>query len=178
MTNPREWVWTTGPAGLVRVAWSEGGNKRQVVVRTRRAKGGTLEIGELHFPDPTPATLRELRLGTVEKFVNTPGVREELLARMDEDAPDALAAFARVHVRAGTGAVGTIAAGAVTLERPARLDDDFYMRVLRARDHATGRGEPILRTLMDASGAPRNTVARWLKEAKRREKRLRAGAAV
>jgi hypothetical protein len=47
-------------------------------------------------------------------------------------------------VKTGAGVVGTSAAGAVKLERPASrgLDDGFYRQVLRAYDDAASRVTP------------------------------------
>lgn len=168
------WIATPGPAGLVRIAWTEPAGQRLAVVRARKAKGGRLRIAELHLRDPSPVGLRELRLGAIERYVNLSNVRAEILERMDEAAPDVFEAFAGITVKGSVrmGVRVQASTRGVTLDRPGRkgFDDDFYRRVLRAHDDATEAGLPVLRTLSDASGAPQNTVARWLKEARRRER--------
>jgi hypothetical protein len=133
--------------------------------------------------------LRELRLGAIERALNVEDTRAAVLERIGEEAPDVFAAFAnitvtratrgvtaRTYIKSGGATARPRGAGAVELKRPAtrELDDSFYREVLRAYDEAADVGLPIMRTLAEASGAPRNTVARWLKEARRREKRLRA----
>ena len=178
----------------MRIAWAEGGKQRVAVFRTRKARGGRLRLSGLHLPDPTPIGLRELRLGAVEQLINLPDVRAAILERMDEDAPDVFEPFSgitivtgatrglagRVCIKTGAGVAGTHASGSVELERPTTrkgFDDQFYRQVLQARDTAIRNGEPVLRALQEASGAPHDTVARWLKEARRRERLQRRKAA-
>ena len=185
------WVTTPGPGGLVRIAWAERDEQRVAVVRVRQAEGGRLRITELHLREPNPVGLRELRLGAIERALNVDDVRAAILEHIDDEAPDVFDVFAkitvtggtsgtaaRLHIKTGGATVRPRGSGVVELKRPANreLDDDFYREVLRAYDEAAEVGLPIMRTLADASGKPRNTVARWLKEARRREKRLRAGA--
>jgi hypothetical protein len=137
----------------------------------------------MHLKDPTPLGLRELRLGAVERLVNKPDIRAEILGHIDEEAPDVFEPFAeitvtgatqtglRIHIKAGGAFAGTHGGGTVKLERPAgrRLGPDFYRDVLRARDEAETNGQHVLRTLQEATGAPRETVRRWLKEARKLE---------
>jgi hypothetical protein len=168
------WVTTPGPGGLVRIAWVEGDKQRVAIVRVEQTGEDRLRIAELHLREPTPVGLRELRLGAIERLVNSTEIRAAVFERMDDEAPDVFGAFAGITVtgKARLEARVTIRTSGVVLERPTgrKLGDDFYREVLRAYDEATRKGLPVMRTLVEASGAPRNTVARWLKEARRRER--------
>lgn len=61
-------------------------------------------------------------------------------------------------------------AGPVKLERPAtrRLTPEFYRAVARAYTHAVKAGRNPRKALAEASDTPADTVARWIREARRR----------
>ena len=143
---------------------------KEVVVRVRKTRGGRLRISELHLQNPTPVGLRELRLGAVEKLVNLPHVRDVVLLQMGDEPPaDVFGSWTirgEVRIRPRSG----------KLERPGRkINDEFLRRVIAERDAAIERGDPIINALAESSGAPRDTVARWLKAARRLELADRGG---
>lgn len=166
---------TIGPGGLVRITWVEGDELRAVVVRVASSPGGGLRVSELHVEGPTPVGLRELRLGAIERLVTHPDRRAEILERLDEPSPDVFASFGSVYIKSGTATIGR-----GRLERPRRLDAEFFRQLAAEHKNAVEAMLPVLPTLSARYGAPPDTVARWLKQARRSgyiETRRRGGGA-
>jgi hypothetical protein len=151
----------------VRVGWYAGDDYLLAYAQFERAKSGQWRLGKVLFDPPTPEALRSFSGVRVENAVNAWPVLAKSLEE-SEAVPaeaDVRAMFKRVR--------GGMLVDRPRLERPAgkRLGDDFYVQVAAAYEGALAEGlRDPRQTLARDSGAAPDTVARWIKEARRRGK--------
>ncbi|MGH3082790.1 MAG: hypothetical protein ACRDNP_01800 [Gaiellaceae bacterium] len=157
-----------GWGGWVQATWRAGTSSELVAfVRFTEAEA-LLTLSELRLVEPWARRHRDLPLGRIENAVNAdPQMRFQLVLDMPKQIPnDDLVEFFRAKANVRGSRVRH------KLERPAgrRLDDDFYADVARAYADAVHFALNPRKTLAADSGTPADTVARWIREARKRSK--------
>jgi hypothetical protein len=150
--GPGLWVEATWPGGK---AWAryelDDDNK-------------ITRLAEIRVPNPTGDVLRRTPVGTIETAAAAHlELALALAIKRFESVPPDLADADFI----GTGVSPR---PRYRLKRPAgrRLDDTFYKNVGRAYRDAAARGLDPRQTLASDTGAKPDTVAAWVKEARRR----------
>jgi hypothetical protein len=196
----RFWSVRVGGGGWVNVQQHRSESPQppveNLLIRVEAEEDGRLRLHELHlFPTDGPVTvdrLRGIRVSGIEQLLNLPDEREAILARIDESKgrrfeveierflagfryprvyePD-LSASATVTALAPTVTIGEPVAPP-RLKPPAGrgYPDEFYERVAGAYRDAIRQGSRPIVTIANEAGVPRSTAARWVKEARRRDK--------
>ena len=159
--NDQRISFNVGMGGWTRVGW----DSRQALVRFElNPDGKTWRIADVWMRDPSRDVLRSLPLSRIENAANANAVVVLGLAigRTAEVPADPWTMFA--------GAPEPVPYDRLRLERPKgkQLDADFYKRVAIAYRGALADGENPRQTLARDSGAAPDTVARWIREARRR----------
>lgn len=168
-TDTRRLVVTPGYAGWAKVEWRAGEPDELVAfVRFEADELHVLRAVEVRVLEPWLPRLRDLPLARIENAVNADAVtRFELVQNLRRSlhGQEPATFFA---MRAAIS--GKELPPRVYLERPAkrRLDDAFYIEVARAYAGAVAWGLDPRKTLALDSGTPADTVARWIREARRR----------
>jgi hypothetical protein len=151
--------------GWTKVTW-RGGKGGTVVayVRFRVDEQLLMRVCELRITEQWVHLHRELPLGRIENAVNANAdLRSELHQHIDDDpGPDLALAFAmKAAVKRGMR---------YRLERPTsrRLGAEFFSHVARAYTDAVAFGLNPRKTLAADSDTPADTVARWIRETRRR----------
>jgi hypothetical protein len=155
--------------GWVRAAW-HAGEQDELVAYVRFAPvdehGLAWRVIALLVAEPSVRRYREIPLARIEAAVNADAlVKLELFTHRDgsigADVPSAFAM--KDSIKAGMSPRHR-------LERPSsrKLDDDFYVFVARAYADAVAWGlNPRKQLALDAE-TPADTVARWIRTARRR----------
>ena len=156
-----------GWGGWAQVTW-RGGKGETVVayVRFREDERLLMRVSELHVTEPWVYLHRELPLGRIENAVNASfDARFELHENIDKDPGVDLAQFFQMKTAIKKGM-----SPRYRLERPAsrRLGDDFYRQVAEAYTDAIAFGLNPRKTLATDSDTPADTVARWIRQSRRR----------
>lgn len=155
---------TPGWGGWVEARW-RAGKPDEIVAYVRFAlEGLRMCLVQLDIREPYTRLHRDLPLGRIENAVNADAnVRAELGLGLDQDPGRDLPTFfgMKRNIRG---------ASRYRLERPEtrRLGDDFYKAVARAYADAVAAGMNPRKTLADDSDTHADTVARWIREARRR----------
>jgi hypothetical protein len=121
---------------------------------------------ELWLPDPSPGLLRALPLNRIVHAVNASDESGQIAFGLAAGHKNPSPADLPAHFKDKRRRV----VQRYRLEKPAtrRLPPDFYQRVARAYRGAVEAGRNPRKTLAEDSGAPADTVARWILEARRR----------
>ena len=164
MADDRRISLLIGDGGWVRVGWYLGGDYLLGYARFEAARGGKWRISAAYFPEPTAEWLRSFPLGRVEIAVNASPVLAKSIAESEPAETLDVPAMFRGRPRGG------MLLDRPRLERPAgkRLGGDFFQRVAEAYQGALADGLNPRQTLARDSGSAPDTVARWVKEARRR----------
>lgn len=153
------------PGGWVHVTW-RGEVEALVRFEPEDPERYTLRLVELRMTEPWLERMRELSVSRIAHAAHADAdVRFELFQFMHEENDDpALAAAMKKSIQRGMTRH--------RLERPAkrRLDDAFFDSVARAYADAVAWGLNPRKTLATDSDTPADTVARWIREARKRGK--------
>ncbi len=120
-----------------------------------------------------PTDIRDLVLGKIESMLNTPGYAGAVLGSLRRSSgPDfsPVTDWKTAFRKAADLAVVGEEEGSLRIEVPAERvhSDEFYLTVARTFARALQRSKRPAVDIANASGVPRTTVHRWLKEARRR----------
>jgi hypothetical protein len=129
-------------------------------------KTQALRAAELRVTGESVRSHRDLPLSRVENAVNADAsLRYDLTLDMDKDPEADIPRFFSMKKAIKRGMTPP-----VRLERPAsrRLDDDFYKQVAAAYTDAVAAGLNPRKTLAADSATPADTVARWVRIARKR----------
>lgn len=171
MATPRLSL-TVGDGGWVEARFTARELPRPTVVYVRFALArDRWRAVELRVDNPTQQVLRAIPLARIEAAVNAsergralagPVVVMGLALGHENPTPPDLHA----HFRDRDRLIQT----PVQLARPQtrRLPDTFYMKVANAYTSAVQAGLNPRKALAEASNTPADTVARWIREARRR----------
>jgi len=157
-----------GFGGWAQATW-KGGKGEAVVAYVRFREDATrgwlvMHLSELHVTEPWVHLHRELPLGRIENAVNANAdLCLELHQHIDLDPGPNLAQHFQMKAAIQKGI-------RYRLERPAsrRLGDEFFSLVAKAYTDAVAWGLNPRKTLATDSNTPADTVARWIREARRR----------
>jgi hypothetical protein len=129
-------------------------------------------------PDPRQvdvATWRSVPIAEATTLANLPEYRSVILEHLND-------AGAELGIGEGIGDTQPVltvkrTGHAYKLPKPTgtRFPDSFYKRVADAFETAVTAGRPPGRTIAEANKVPETTVARWIREARRRELLAPAG---
>lgn len=170
MATSEQLSLAVGDGGWVRARFTPRDLPQQTVyVRFAPAKGRWRAV-ELRLDDPRQEILRSIPLSRIEHAVNASERGESIAGPVvfglaighDNPSPTDL----RAHFKDKRRRI----VSPVRLERPGtrRLTDDFYKDVARAYGAAVAAGHNPRKALAEASATPADTVARWIREARRR----------
>jgi hypothetical protein len=159
-------VWP-GPGGWVYVDW---GNGRAWIRFGLDEHNKLTRVTEVHVSDePTTEKLRQIPLGRIAAAVRADIAVQLPLAigRKEKLPPEFLSAPPKRF-----GEIVEKHKPRYRLKRPTarRLDDTFFKNVARAYTDAAGRGLNPRQTIHEDTGAPVDTVARWIREARAPER--------
>jgi hypothetical protein len=159
-----------GDGGWVRARFTPRDLPEQTVYVRFAPAGDRWRVIELRLDDPSQEILRVIPLSRIEHAVNASERGEAIAGPVvfglavghENPSPEDLRAHFKNKRR--------LIASPVKLERPAtrRLSDDFYRDVARAYRYAVKVGRNPRKALAEASATPADTVARWIREARRR----------
>jgi hypothetical protein len=159
-----------GDGGWVRARFTPRDLPEQTVYIRFAPAAGRWRAIELRLDDPSQDILRAIPLSRIEHAVNASERGEAVAGQVvfglavahENPSPPDLGAHFKNERRRITSPV--------KLERPAtrRLTDDFYRDVARAYTVAVARGRNPRKALAEASATPADTVARWIRETRRR----------
>lgn len=157
-----------GRGGWARVTW-HAGRADEVVADVRFVfdePALTLRVVELRVSEPWVRRHRDLPLSRVENAANADANFKAHLGLAMKKAPGDLDVYFSLKSQTHSEKVQP----RHRLERSAgrRLDDDFYASVGRAYAEALFEGLNPRKTLAADSNTPADTVARWIREARRR----------
>jgi hypothetical protein len=163
----RQLVFFPGPAGWTSVIWRfQQPDEIEAHVRFE-LRDGRFDAVELRLGEPWLDRLREIPLRRIENAVRASARVQQLLRdRYDEPA----SGFPGETVFRMGPTRAELARDRFKLTRPAkrRLPDEFYYDVSIAYTDAVEAGLNPRKTLAADSGAPADTVARWIGEARKR----------
>jgi hypothetical protein len=169
MTTP-ELSLAVGNGGWVRARFTTRDLPEQTVYVRFAPAGNRWRAVELRLDDPSQEILRAIPLSRIEHAVNASERGEAIAGPVvfglavghENPSPKDL----RAHFKNKRRRI----VSPVKLERPAtrRLTDDFYKDVARAYTAATAAGSNPRKALAEASATPADTVARWIRETRRR----------
>jgi hypothetical protein len=181
------WATRIGPAGWAAVTQRTGSgfhwSDEEVLVRVQADEDGRYRVVELHlFPTGEPVTaerLRAVRVSAIEQLLNLPEERARIEARQNETGPAKtfeafLGGFAASFDPPRPRDAAERSSARLTPPSGRGYPDEFYERVAATyRDALRRGGRPVAAVAAEAN-VPRSTAARWVKEARRRD---RLGAA-
>lgn len=159
------WVWCR----------HERGDELVGSIRFGLADNDRLVIREVHVAARQPGTqpitaalLRDFPLNEAEAAANGPDLRDDLIARLDEDVRIEWKNRSETDREFPTK-LGARPTGKLPVPKGNRYPDAFYRRTAReyARLVTSGDRAPA-QTIAEANGVPATTAHRWIKEARRR----------
>lgn len=162
------WAWVNLPKEVDKQAW----------VQVADSPEGRLIVRGIWIETPAGVTgrgLDQLPLGRIESAINSPAVAEQvrtLLAAEDWTAATPWSGIPPLGELAPPriGLTLPLPRLALKLRDPGgrKRPDEFYQRVAEIYSAQSIRSSQPAADLADANGVPATTVARWLKEARRR----------
>jgi hypothetical protein len=160
--------FTPATAGWVHADWGSG---RAWVRFGKDEQGKLAHIDEVHMSGgPTAERLRQIPLGRIATAVRANGAVQLMLAMGIDKKPPPPEFFSAPPAKFGE--IVEKHKPRYRLKRPTarRLDDTFFKNVARAYTDAAGRGLNPRQTIHEDTGAPVDTVARWIREARAPER--------
>lgn len=163
----RPLVINPGWGGWAEVTWS-GGKGATVIayVRFEEDEQLLMRVYGLYMTAPWVHLYRELPLGRIENAVNAnASVRWALHEDIEKDPGPDLVQFFAIKAAIDKGM-----SPRYRLKRPTsrRLGDEFFVQVAQAYTDAVAFGLNPRKTLATDSDTPADTVARWIRETRRR----------
>jgi hypothetical protein len=180
--EPISWQTRIRDGGWVEVLQQRAAGQQRFYVRVQPDRLGWLRLSELylaaqHGEALTAEQLRLLRLGALEQLLNLPAQRAAIRQSLMRDAKPPTDTPRSHDGEDANAAQGTSVQEIPTeepepepLQRPQRrpYPDGFYRDVAAAYRRNLRHGLPPNATLAQETGSPKTTIARWIKEARRR----------
>ncbi|SRR6266511_2424985 len=169
MTTP-ELSLAVGNGGWVRAQFTLRDLPKQTVYVRFAPVGDRWRAVELRLDNPSQELLRAIPLSRIEHAVNASergyAVAGPVVFGLAVGHENPSPADLRAHFKDKRRRI----VSPVKLERPTtrRLTDDFYKDVARAYTAAVEAGRNPRKALAEASATPADTVARWIRETRRR----------